>query len=76
MIEALISHGGLLWHCFYEYDEPQEEDDTDPAIPGIATIFEAYVVGSLQNSPNLIDFIDAHTIHALEKEIEDSHADY
>lgn len=76
MLNVLISHGGQVWSCAYEYDEPQEADDTDPAIPGIATIFEVYIVGSLQYSPNLIDFIDAHTIHALEKEIEDSHADY
>ena len=72
----ILTYRGIEWECYYEYDAPQEADDTDPAIPGIATIFEAYVVGSLQNSPNLIDFIDAHTIHALEKEIEDSHADY
>lgn len=72
----ILTYRGIEWECFYEYDAPQEADDTDPAIPGIATIFEVYVVGSLQNSPNLIDFIDAHTIHALEKEIEDSHADY
>lgn len=75
MLNAMITHGGQVWSCAYEYDAPQEADDTDPAIPGIATIFEAYIVGSLQYSPNLINFIDAHTIHALEKEIEDSHAD-
>jgi len=74
---AEIEYKGITWVCEYEFDPPQKADDTDPAIPGIATIFHLYVRddGELC-TVDLIDFIDAHTLHALEGDIEASHEDF
>tara|TARA_R110000868_G_scaffold48036_1_gene156689 strand:+ start:1144 stop:1362 length:219 start_codon:yes stop_codon:yes gene_type:complete len=72
-MEATITHDGIEWQCFYEYDMPQEADDTDPAIPGIATIFQVYIEGK---GVELYDHINPSTIHDLEALLEASHEDF
>ena len=77
MLKDTISYRGLDWHCVYEYDAPQEEDDTDPAIPGIATLYSVHIRRWKQeDTPDVLEFIDAHTIHALEAILEANHEDY
>ena len=67
----ILTYRGIEWECFYEYDAPQEADDTDPAIPGIATIYMLYIRDKgIRIKKDLIEHIDAHTIHALESQLE------
>jgi len=64
-----IDYKGVTWVIEYEYNPPQKADDT-----GIATIFHLQVrdCGELC-TVDLIDFIDAQTLHALERRLEASH---
>ena len=59
-----LDYKGVTWVCEYEYDT---------AIPGIATIFHLQVrdCGELC-TVDLIEHIDAHTLHALERQLEDN----
>jgi len=69
----ILTYRGIEWECFYEYDEPQEADDTDPAIPGIATIYLLYIRDKgVRIKKDLIEHIDVHTLHALERQLEDN----
>jgi hypothetical protein len=58
-----LDYKGVKWVCEYEHD---------PAIPGSATIFHLHVrdCGELC-TVDLIDFIDTHMLHTLERQIED-----
>jgi hypothetical protein len=70
---AEIEYKGIVWSCEYEYDPPQKADDTDPAIPGIATIYMLYIRDKgIRIKKDLIAHIDAHTIHALEAQLEEN----
>ena len=73
----ILTYRGIEWECFYEYDEPQEADDTDQAIPGIATIYMLYIRDKgIRIKKDLIEHIDSHTLHALEAQLEANNADY
>jgi len=73
----ILTYMGIEWECLYEYDPPQAETDTDPPLRGIATIYELYIRDKGVRIPkDLIEHIDAHTIHALERQFEDNNADY
>ena len=73
----ILTYRGIEWECFYEYDPPQEEDDTDPAIPGIATIYMLYIRDKgIRIKKDLIEHIDVHTLHALEAQLEANNADF
>ena len=69
----ILTYRGIEWECFYEYDAPQAETDTDPPLRGIATIYAIYIRDKgVRINKDLIDHIDTHTIYALEREIEDN----
>ena len=76
-MDSILTHGGIEWHCFYEYDPPQAETDTDPPLRGIATIYSLFIRDKgVRIDSDLIDHINVHTLHALEREIEDINAEY
>ena len=67
----ILTYRGIEWECWYEYDAPQEETDTDPPLRGIATIYMLYIRDKgIRIKKDLIEHIDAHTIHALESQLE------
>lgn len=80
MLNIIIDYQGIEWECFYEYDEPQKADDTDPAIPGIATIYRIRIlldrVSGYEHTEDLIDHIKVQTLYDIEREIEASHEDF
>lgn len=76
-MDSILTHDGIEWHCFYDYDAPQAETDTDPPLRGIATIYSIYIRDKgVRINKDLIDHIDTHTIYALERELEDINEDY
>jgi hypothetical protein len=76
-MDSILTHDGIEWHCFYDYDPPQAETDTDPPLRGIATIYSIFVRDKgVRINKDLIEHINVHTLHALEREIEDINEEY
>ena len=76
-MDSILTHNGIEWHCFFDYDPPQAETDTDPPLRGIATIYAIDIWDKgVRINKDLIDHIDTHTLHALERELEDINAEY
>lgn len=73
----ILTYRGIEWECYYEYDAPQEETDTDPPLRGIATIYMLYIRDKgIRIKKDLIEHIDVHTLHALEAQLEENNAGF